>query len=167
MHRVMIEVFTIKFLTGDTILKGLKLLQVIKLKYKFSEIKYHVLGYWNWFAEINDSTPLDGLNLLFVVAVYNCTFLFNLNNYKLNTNAWRQQHRQALKEVKVLRREIKYVNRNIIFLLLLLLLLWHFPLSEGNGKKEKKWRRRGKKLKKFFKKVYSNLCWLISKHYVV
>ena len=34
------------------------MLQVIKLKYKFSEITYHVLGYWNWFAEINDSTPL-------------------------------------------------------------------------------------------------------------
>ena len=27
------------------------------MKYNFSEIIYHVLGYWKWFAEINDSTP--------------------------------------------------------------------------------------------------------------
>ena len=30
----------------------------MKMKYNFSGIIYHVLGYWIWFAEINDSTPL-------------------------------------------------------------------------------------------------------------
>ena len=30
----------------------------IKIKYNFSETIYHVHGYWKWFAEINDSTPL-------------------------------------------------------------------------------------------------------------
>ena len=28
------------------------------MEYNFSGIIYHVLGYWIWFAEINDSTPL-------------------------------------------------------------------------------------------------------------
>ena len=30
----------------------------MKIKYNYSEIIHHVLRYWKWFAEINDSTPL-------------------------------------------------------------------------------------------------------------
>ena len=46
------------------------MLQVIKLKYKFSEITYHVLGYWNWFAWINDSTPLIYRRNIFLVDLF-------------------------------------------------------------------------------------------------
>ena len=35
-----------------------------KMKYNFSEIFYQVHGYWKWFAEINDSTPLLMLNMM-------------------------------------------------------------------------------------------------------
>ena len=42
----MIEIFTTKFLTGDTILKPrTKVASGNKTEYKFSEITYHVLGY--------------------------------------------------------------------------------------------------------------------------
>ena len=37
----------------------LSFLQTMKMKYNFSGILYPVLGYWKWFAEINDSTPLN------------------------------------------------------------------------------------------------------------
>ena len=30
----------------------------MKIRYNFSEIIFHIPGYWKWFAEINDSIPL-------------------------------------------------------------------------------------------------------------
>ena len=39
------------------------------MKYNFSEIIYHVLGYWKWFAEINDST-------LLLMSIYLSIYLF-------------------------------------------------------------------------------------------
>ena len=62
------------------------------MKYNFSEITYHVLGYWNWFAQINDSTPLlnftqpgalsTHLLIIFIISIRVCT-IYDLLYWKI------------------------------------------------------------------------------------
>ena len=53
----------------------------MKMKYNFSEIIYHVIGYWKWFAEINASIPLIIANLENLN--YNQRFLKNVQQRKI------------------------------------------------------------------------------------
>ena len=46
------------------------------MKNNFWEITYHVLGYWNWFAEINDSTPLNKVSAPFRSCLFIYPYLF-------------------------------------------------------------------------------------------
>ena len=69
MHSVKSELFSIKIWRKLTKFYPMTIIfQTMKMKYNFSEIIYHVLGYWKWFTEINDSTPL-----------YNCIALLCTN----------------------------------------------------------------------------------------
>ena len=59
LHYVKTEIFSIKLWRNlPNYIQWLYFLQTIKMKYNFSDIIYHVHGYWKWFAEINDSAPL-------------------------------------------------------------------------------------------------------------
>ena len=55
LHSVKSEIFSIKLWRKLT--KSYPM-TIMKMKYNFSETIFHVLGYWKWFAEMNDSTPL-------------------------------------------------------------------------------------------------------------
>ena len=59
----------------------------MKMKYNFSEIIYHVLGYWKWFAEINDSTPLLKEQ---VAVAKNASFFTNKNTLNINSISVKQ-----------------------------------------------------------------------------
>ena len=60
-------IFSIKMCRNlPNYIQWLIFLQTMNMKYNFSEIIYHVLRYWKWFAEINDSALPPSLMYIYV-----------------------------------------------------------------------------------------------------